>query len=338
MKLKHNLAFPITKLISKIAENEYISDKTKDLLFFELDEAYSNILSMKDSDRLDITDIKPFIMEHVLIPDSEKETIYNLCFTEMIKEEELQPYVKELNFSEAAKAYKKIKDRLPIFFIYSGGDNIVSRSIRLFTRSDFSHVSISTSSLDEIISFGTTKQNYGLVVENWFDFCNIRKPKNIGVHFIDVPFEEYKKIKNTIEFHKAHNNEYYYSFKKLFTIPFKPVMNYKDEEGKAFICSEFIYYLVNGTSITDHVSEDRKNALLISPKEFRDKILNKSTIIYEGDINNFNTASVNAVYNLYDDSALSKKKQIDAEIHKQYEIKPERAKNKLKQLKIKLNK
>lgn len=338
MNLKHNFAFTISEMISKVSESNHISDRAKDILFFELDELYSDILNMKEADSIDATNIKKYIMEHILISESDKNEIYNICFTETVKNTELDAYIKEINFSEAVSPDKKVKGKVPIFFIYSGGDNIISRSIRLFSRSDFSHVSISTSGLDEIISFGTTKQNYGLVVENWFDFCNIRKPKNIGVHFIDVPFEEYRKIKNTIEFHKAHNNEYYYSFKKLFTIPFKPIMNYDAENRKAFICSEFIYYLVNGTSITDHLSEDRKKELLISPKEFREKILSKSTIVYEGNINNFNPASVNAVYNLYDDSVISKKKQIDKEVCKQYEKKPERAKDKLKHLKIRLNK
>jgi hypothetical protein len=176
-------------------------------------------------------------------------------------------------------------------------------------------VSISTNGLSEIISFATTAQNYGLVVENWFDFNHIRKPKNIAVHFIDVPVEEYAKIKETIEYHKAHNNEYYYSLRKLFTAPFRPILPPK-EESNGFICSEFVYYLCNGTSIAD--SKDDKHEWFITPNDFRKKILSESSVVFSGDIRDFNPNIVNKVFSLYDESVLAKKEHIDKQSEKMY--------------------
>ena len=341
MKVKSNIGTSIYKITETIS-NLNISSSTKEILFAEIDPIYESMLEAGENDIIDFTKISRVIIEspESLIPVIDRIEIQEALFRETTTVNEIDPICKELdeaNISEAVSADKKIKGRLPIFFIFNGGNNVVSKSIMLFTQSNFSHVSLSLAGLDEIISFATTNQNYGLVVENWFDFCHIRKPKNIGVHFIDVPIDEYEKIKNMIEFHKAHTNEYTYSFKKLFITPFKTIMNYKDDHT-SFICSEFVYYLVVGTSIGDHIPESDRNDILITPKEFREKILAKSTIVYEGGIENFNPASLQAVYKLYDDSTLSKKKEIDARIEKKYEKKPDRAISKLKQLRIKISK
>lgn len=326
----------VLRIIYKISESS-VSNDTKDLLFHKLDDVYDTILEMNSSDEISLLDVSEFIKNSSLISESDRKELVDLLITETVMEYELTPILKELNIEEAP-IDKKVKDRVPIFFIFNGGSKILSRMIMALTRSDFSHVSISLSGLDEIISFATTQQNFGLVVENWFDFCHIRAPKNIGLHFIDVPFSEYEKIKNTIEFHKAHTNEYTYSFKKLFTAPFKPLMDYSKDDSGAYICSEFVYYLISDTSITDHLPEKERLDLMITPKEFREKILAKSNIVYEGGIENFNPTSINSVYNLYDPSVLSKKKAIDKKIEKKYEKIPERGSSKLKQLRLKINK
>ena len=326
----------VLSIIHKISEAP-ISNFTKDLLFYKLDDVYDSILEMNGSDEISLLEVSHFIKTTSLISEKDRQVLKDMLITETVVSVDLAPVIRELNIEEAP-IEKKIKDRVPIFFIFNGGSKILSRMIMTLTRSDFSHVSISLSGLDEIISFATTKQNFGLVVENWFDFCHIRDPKNIGLHFIDVPFDEYEKIKNTIEFHKAHTSEYTYSFKKLFTVPFKPMMDYSKDDSSAYICSEFVYYLISGTSIVDHLPEKERLDLMITPKEFRDKILVKSNIVYEGGIENFNPSSINSVYNLYDPSVLAKKKAIDKRIEKKYEKVPDRGASKLKQLRIKINK
>lgn len=341
MKVKSNIGTDIYKITETIS-NLDISDSTKDILFAKIDPIYESMLTAGESDIIDFTGISRSIIEapESLISTIDRIVIQEALFRQTTTVNEIAPIYKELddaNITEAVSPDKKIKGRLPIFFIFNGGNNVVSKSIMLFTNSKFSHVSLSIAGLDEIISFATTDQNYGLVVENWFDFCHIRKPKNIGVHFIDVPLNEYEKIKNMIEFHKSHTNEYTYSFKKMFTTPFKAVMKYKDDFS-SFICSEFVYYLVVGTSIGDHLNEEDKKDILITPKEFREKILSKSTIVYEGGIENFNPASLYAVYKLYDDSVLAKKNEIDKKVEKKYEHKPDRATAKLKQLRMKISK
>ena len=335
MKFGHNFCADIPELITRVSESQHLSKKTKEIMFSKLDDVYYKMLEADVDANYDFYRVWNDINENFEISDSEKEIIDFLCFTRTRRFTE-STYLKELDITEAVKPEKKIKDRVPIFFIFNGGNNILSRSIMLFTQSNFSHVSLSTSGLDEIISFATTSQNFGLVVENWFDFCHIRKPKYIGVHFIDVPLEEYRKIKNSIEFHKAHTKEYYYSFKKLFAVPFQPVLKYNEPNG--YICSEFVNYIVNGTSIAETLPADEANKIIITPKDFKDKISKKSTVVYEGLIENFNPETVKYVYNLYDESILKKKEAIDKELIKKYEPKQDAAGKKIKQLRIKLNK
>lgn len=337
MKIISNIGNDVSKLIYKVSILEGISETTRDLVLSKLDSVYLESLEMTEFDTLDLREVTDFIMNNSIISENDKRVFKDIFIKSTTLISEMSPVIKEIDITEAPKE-KKIKDKLPVFFIFNGGNNVISKTIMLFTRSDFSHISISLSGLDEIISFATTDQNYGLVVENWFDFRHIRKPVNIGVHFIDVPLEEYEKIKNMIEFHKAHTHEYTYSFKKMFTTPFKTIMDYSKEEGTSFICSEFVYYLIVGTSIADHLPEEYKKDVLITPKEFKDKVLTKSNILYEGKIDNFNPESAHAVYNLYDDNVLAKKKAIDKRLEKKYEKKPEHAKSKLKQLRIKINK
>lgn len=341
MKVISNIGKDIFKLINKISTMQDISESCRELLLANLDIIYDAAMNMKENDTLDLRDFSTLMASSPIISEKDRIVLTETFICSTTSVSDFEPVMKELDtdlsITEATKM-SKIKGRIPIFFIFNGGNNVVSKSIMLFTRSDFSHVSISLSGLDEIISFATTAQNYGLVVENWFDFIHIRKPVNIGVHFIDVPLEEYEKIKNTIEFHKAHTSEYTYSFKKMFTTPFKTIMDYKDENGTSFICSEFVYYLIVGTSIADHLPEEYKKDTLITPKEFKNKVLTKSTVVYEGKMDNFNPAVVNSVYNLYDSSVLAKKKEIDARVVKKYEKRIDAGKNKLKQLRLKINK
>lgn len=338
MKIYHNTMIDenggFNNLIHNISMNEYLSDHTKNVVFRELDDISESIASAKEHEMIDLSKLQKMIS--IMIEESQMSILENIAFTKMFITQDVN--VHDLSISESVNVAddKKIDDRVPIFFIFNGGDNMLSRTIMMFTKAEFSHASISTSGLDAITSFATTKQNYGLVVENWFDFCNIRKPKNIAVHFTDVSLEDYSKIKTTLEFHKAHNNDYYYSFKKLFTAPFRAMYKTKDEPN-GFVCSEFINYIITGTSINESTIE--KEDYFITPEDFRKRILKRSNTVYSGSIDNFNPSIVKNVYNLYTSSIISKKKAIDAKIEKAFtkDIDAE-TKKKIKQFKLNINK
>ncbi len=338
VKVYHNTVLDdnggFNKLIHAISMNEYLNDHTKNVVFKELDSITESISEAKDNEMIDLSKLKNIL--NIMIEDSQMRILENIAFTEIFITQDVEVYDIIISESAGVSDTDKIDDRVPIFFIFNGGDNILSRTIMLFTKAEFSHASISTSGLDAITSFATTKQNYGLVVENWFDFCNIRKPKNIAVHFTDVSLEDYSKIKTTLEFHKAHNNDYYYSFKKLFTAPFRAIFKTKDEPN-GFVCSEFINYLITGTSINDSTID--KEDYFITPEDFRKRILKRSNTIYSGSIDNFNPSIVKNVYNLYTPSILSKKKVLDYKIEKSFtkDIDKE-TRRKIKQFKLNLNK
>jgi hypothetical protein len=164
MKFGHNFCADIPELITRVSESQHLSRKTKEIMFSKLDDVYYKMLEADADTDYDFYHVWNDINENFEISDSEKEIIDFLCFTRTRRFTE-STYLKELDITEAVKSEKKIKDKVPIFFIFNGGNNVLSRSIMLFTQSNFSHVSLSTSGLDEIISFATTSQNFGLVVK-----------------------------------------------------------------------------------------------------------------------------------------------------------------------------
>ncbi len=335
MKLVHNMiSGDIPTLIHLVASCEFLKDSTKDAVIQEFENISEELNKTEKDGVLDVVGLDKKIFS--ITEDTDHQMLDNLLFTTLPKISDIELETLSIEESMDVPSEKKIDDKLPIFFIFNGGNNFLSRAIMLFTRADFSHVSISLKGMSEIISFATTAQNYGLVVENWFDFCHIRNPKNIAVHFIDVPMREYEKIKKTIEYHKAHNDEYYYSFKKLFTAPFRSLLK-PGEEKNGFICSEFVHYLCNGTSIVDSIPD--KKEWFITPNDFRNKILKVSNVIYSGGVEDFNPKIVTNVFKMYSEDVMKKKDQLDKKIENSFkkEVSDE-AKVQLSKFKLTLNK
>ncbi len=337
MKVTHNMIhMDIPELIRLVANNEFLTNKTKDIVIHEFENISEQISLLSDDGILDIEGKHKGILEKV--DDSDIQMLENLLFTTIPKISDIKVETISIEESATIPEEKKVNDKLPIFFLFNGGDNALSKAIMLFTRSDFSHVSISLNGISEIVSFGTTRQNHGLVVENWFDFCHIRNPKNIAVHFIDVPLKEYEKIKHTIEYHKANTKDYYYSFKKLFTAPFRRILK-PEEESNGFICSEFVYYLLNGTSVIDDLTDKDKNDWFITPKDFRNSILKNSTVLFSGLFTDFNPKLVSHVFSLYTDEVLKKKVHIDKKIESKFkQDQTDDIKQQLRKYKMTLNK
>lgn len=304
----------ISHLIRNVVESEHISFENKRVIINILEQDYSKILSSPEDGVVKLSKSKINILENPLLTPAEKIAVNNILFRNLKNVTEFDNRNTILNIDEAVKENKgKIKDRLPVFFIFNGGKNVVSSAIMFFTQGDFSHVSISTNGLNEIISFATTEQNHGLVVENYYDFVRIRKPKVIGVYASLVTLADYEKIKDSIEYYKANTNKYGYSWKKFFLFPFKSKqVTGVNKDTTELICSEYVTYLVSNTELAEDIQKNGGELKpLMTPTAVRDNISLVSQQLYEGMEENFNEKVITEFYDLFHADVLQKKKHID---------------------------
>lgn len=165
-----------------------------------------------------------------------------------------------------------------IYIVVTQTGTVLSRILKIVTKAEYNHVSISLDpSLDQMYSFGR-KNAYnpiwgGMVQESpkWGTFKRFSgtKAKIIG---IEIDTQDYENIKNRIEEMYSHKEDYHYNFYGLaygyFNIPYK--------KDNYYYCSEFVRdILIKGKIIT----EIELNAV-VKPIDFLS--LNNYQEIYEG--------------------------------------------------------
>lgn len=173
------------------------------------------------------------------------------------------------------------KETQKIYFILSYTGTMLSRLIKLYTRAEFSHVSISLDEkLNQMYSFGRLRPYNpfigGFVHENinWGTFKRFKKAK-IAIYSLDITKEQYNKIYEIIGKMKDHKKEYRFNVKGLFLSAF----NKKITRNKYFYCAEFIKYLMEEAKIELNLPE------FIKPMDFDD--LSLTNLTYKGKLYNY---------------------------------------------------
>ena len=166
--------------------------------------------------------------------------------------------------------------RIYLILTYSG--TILSRIIKIYTRDEFAHVSISLDEeLNQMYSFGRLNPYNpfigGFVHEgiNIGTFKRFRKTQT-AVYSIMILDEQYKKIKETIKLIRECPIAYKFNIIGLFGAGF----NIRIHMRHSFYCAEFVKYLLEKARVKNNLPE------IIKPEDF--KRLDNIRLEYKGSL------------------------------------------------------
>ena len=163
-----------------------------------------------------------------------------------------------------------------IYIILSYTGTIMSKIVKLYTRYEYSHVSIALDkNIDKMYSFGR-KNIYnifdaGFVTENKHSTF-YKKFKNTKCVILEVSVTEkqYVELSNILKTYEEHKDNYKYDLIGVFLRPF----NIKFDRKNYFYCTKFVKEVLEDSNIYKFDND------FVKPSYFMD-IPNKN-IIYEG--------------------------------------------------------
>lgn len=165
-----------------------------------------------------------------------------------------------------------------IYLILTYSRTILSRIIKIYTRDEFAHVSISLDEeLNQMYSFGRLNPYNpfigGFVHEgiNIGTFKRFRKTQT-AVYSIMISDEQYKKIKETIKLIRECPIAYKFNIIGLFGAGF----NIRIHMRHSFYCAEFVKYLLEKARVKNNLPE------IIKPEDF--KKLDNIRLEYKGSL------------------------------------------------------
>lgn len=167
-----------------------------------------------------------------------------------------------------------------IVLTYSG--TLLSKIVKIYTKDQFSHVSISLDEhLDNMYSFGR-KHPYNPI---WAGF--VKEKPNVGtfkrfkdttteIYSLEIEDEKYEIIKNIIEDMKIDKNSYKFNIVGLLAVS----LHQRIKRKRAFYCAEFVKYLLDESNYKTNLPD------IIKPEDF--KSIENIKLVYNGKLNNYN--------------------------------------------------
>jgi len=173
-------------------------------------------------------------------------------------------------------------DKKHIYIVLTRTNTIVSRLIRLFMKDEYTHASIALDrDLRNMYSFGR-KYIYnpfiGAFRREYIDkgVYKLQKAVPCMVLEVEVTEQQYQKVESIISQFVSNSHLYKYNYKGLIYNLF----NAETSNDNHFLCSEFVYYVLNQSGIVDF--NIPRN--LVRPQS----LLNiKSNIVFKGDLKCF---------------------------------------------------
>ena len=168
-----------------------------------------------------------------------------------------------------------------IYIILMHTNTIPSKFVKFFTRYNFSHVGLALEKdCKEIYSFG--RKNVNSILNGGFtrekqdgEFFTKFNNTECKIYEIEINEEQYKRVKDIINYMSINNDKYKYDFigivPRFFGIP----VTLKDR----YVCSYFVAYILEQAD----VYKFDKNTCFIKPKDFEK--INKCNEIYRGPYN-----------------------------------------------------
>lgn len=168
--------------------------------------------------------------------------------------------------------------KIYIVLTYTG--TILSKIVKIYTRREFSHVSIALDEdLKEMYSFGRLNAYNpfwaGFVHEdlNKGTFKRFKNTK-ARVYSLEVEEEQYDRVVEVIR--DIQNNRFDYNFNILGLIGV--VINYKVKRERYFYCAEFVKYVLEQSNICDLPE-------LVKPEDFKE--IDNLDVVYNGQLREY---------------------------------------------------
>lgn len=168
-----------------------------------------------------------------------------------------------------------------IYIVLSFTGTWLSRAVRVFTRKEFSHVSIALDKdLSQMYSFGRINVNnpfWGGFVHECQNEGVFKKFYNTEsyIYSIDVNEQQYKKIKKNIKKINATKKNYGFNIIGLIGAG----LNIKIKFHNKFYCAEFVKYILDESGV------DLKLPEVVKPQDFIE--VEDYDFIYRGKINEY---------------------------------------------------
>ena len=174
----------------------------------------------------------------------------------------------------------KKKKKIYIVLTYTG--TVLSKIIKIYTKAEFSHVSLSLDKkLHKMYSFGRLNPYnpfIGGFVHEGIDRGTFKRFKNTKteIYCIEVSNKQYNQIRKEII--KFKNNKINYKFNIIGL--FLSAINYKYTKENSFYCAEFVKYL------TDEADLELNLPSTVKPMDFKKN--NDLELLYKGKLKNYN--------------------------------------------------
>lgn len=170
--------------------------------------------------------------------------------------------------------------KIYIILTYTG--TILSKIVKVYTRKEYSHVSISLDEdLTKMYSFGRLypyNPFLGGFVHEGLDrgtFKRFKKTKT-KIYSLEIPEEKYDKIEEIIQTVQSKKNTYKFNLIGLLGIS----LGVKIKREKCFYCAEFVKYLLEQSNAVELPD-------MVKPEDFEK--VNGLSEVYRGILKEYNT-------------------------------------------------
>ena len=170
-----------------------------------------------------------------------------------------------------------------IYIVLSYTGTILSRIVKLYTRKEYSHVSIALDEdLSHMYSFGRLNPYnpfIGGFVQESPNYGTFKRFKNsrIKIYSLEVSDKDYEIIKETIQDVEKNKKNYRFNVIGLITV----MLHYHLKRENCFYCAEFVKYVLNSSSMELNLPE------IIKPEDFQK--VEGTDVIYTGFLREYKT-------------------------------------------------
>jgi len=170
--------------------------------------------------------------------------------------------------------------KIYIVITYTGTN--LSKIIKYYTHSEFSHVSISLDEeLEKLYSFGRLNPYnpfFGGFVHEGIDRGTFKRfyKTTSRIYSMLITDEQYEKIEETIKTIEENKENYKFNVIGLFAV----AINKKMQAKNSFYCAEFVKHILENAGIETNLPK------IIKPDDF--KYLKNKELVYEGVLRNYN--------------------------------------------------
>lgn len=169
-----------------------------------------------------------------------------------------------------------------IYIVLTHTGTVLSRIIKMYTKDEFSHVSISLDKeLKQMYSFGRLNPYNPLIggfVHEYIDKGTFKRffKTRAGIYSLEVTNEQYQDIRNSINYIEKNKEKYKFNIIGLFAAGFHK----KISSEHSLYCAEFVKYVIEKAGVKANLPE------AVKPEDFK-KIENIEKV-YSGLLRKYN--------------------------------------------------